>query len=79
MPGWFQFLLVLLSSFAFLAFLFFFPSSLFFLEIKRDGIDAVAFPGWHRPVFKDMAQVASAAGTDYLDPVHEIAGVLFEA
>lgn len=50
----------------------------FFLEIKRNGINAKAFPGWCRPVFKEMTQVASAAGTDYLNPVHEIAGILFE-
>lgn len=49
-----------------------------FLEIKRNGVNTVAFPGWRRAVFKHMAQVASTAGTDYLDPVHEIAGVLFE-
>lgn len=53
----------------------FFP---FFLEIKRNGINAVAFSGWYRAVFKYMAQMTSAAGTDYLDPIHEITGVFFE-
>lgn len=62
----------LLSFFALIAFF------LSFLEIKRNGVNTVAFPGWRRAVFKHMAQVASTAGTDYLNPVHKIAGVLFE-
>jgi len=84
----FTFLLHFPSSLSFFAFLLYFPSLLsfftfhsllaFFLEVKRNGVEAVTFPCWGRPVFKDMPQMASATGTDYLDPVHEIAVVFLK-
>ncbi len=62
----------------FFTFLLHFFLLFFFLEIKRNRVDAVTFPRRCRPVFKNMPQVASATGTDYFDPVHEVAGVFFE-
>ncbi len=50
----------------------------FFFEIKRNRVYAITLPCWSRSIFKDMAQMASAAGTDYFDPVHEITGIFFK-
>ena len=47
----------------------------FLLEVKGNGIDAEAFSRRFRSVIEDVSQVSSTAGTDGLDPVHEMAGV----
>jgi hypothetical protein len=55
-----------------------FAAFTFFLEVKRKGVDAITFARWCGSVFKDMPKVASTAGTDYFDPVHEIAIILLK-
>jgi len=52
------YLLILFFILSFLTLLLVFA---FFLEVKRNRVDAVALSGWFRPVFENMPQVAPAA------------------
>lgn len=41
-------------------------------KIQNNGVHAVAFAGWWRPVIKDVTEMGIAASTKYLGSLHSV-------